>query len=715
MKHIPRPARFIGLSVAIASSLLVACTSDDAKPGGGVGAADVTRTSLDDGATFIPQGIEARNVVTDVSFKSGVVQVPADRFRTALTKVSADERTYTFSAAVDGFTGAAPGTVAMVEGVGILVVASARADGSSFLVEADPGELTDAIQNGRVEFDATVNVDSGARISTAKRPLGPSVAPDPPPADMVSFEGDRDGSGGGVAGGPTGAPSGGPAVGPGAGVGDGSGNPLEAEGARQAPGPNMTTVPLPTSPKTSDMVPPPNPDLSSPAYGASAPTTTSTTTSTTAPAAASVVPAGVRRVSAQVPGQAIGAEPPASAPGRDLTIGAAGKGNAENPDALPSPGLTGRAVMPDPAADALTGCSGPVCAIFGSAKSFDYVIDVQKGGGTTRLNYQMALKNEKVGQIWVGGSTVIDRLDVHFAAEINGGTITSQNVSARSLKYNGVLDFGARFSRTQTADESFLQKVHDRAGQVMKDDLGFRLETPDLADLTTAGEAAVAIQKLSNYYKEKWEKLEKDSTAAGAAITKLIGADNDILAGTDVVKVPLRIQVPIKAGPLTFSVSFGMDFAVVAAFSTNNSSARGHITYEGGGDGGFATTDGSVLATNDGLTMGATWKREPWAIQGMGSQGFSLTVSAPRIGIGTAIIGPVRGEAYLAAKNTITQLTPGKIMPIIGCSLSKVWTSLEVGLLRGKDDDLVMKKTLMKRGRWFQHPAGGLCDQQIGS
>lgn len=121
-----------------------------------------------------------------------------------------------------------------------------------------------------------------------------------------------------------------------------------------------------------------------------------------------------------------------------------------------------------------------------------------------------------------------------------------------------------------------------------------------------------------------------------------------------------------------------------------------------------------MRASDGNVTIGGAWERKPWAIHGVGSQGFSLTVAAPRIGIGTSIIGPIQGEAYLTVKNTVTQLTPGTIMPIVGCSLSKVWTSLEAGVVRGKDDTQVTKKELMKKGRWFQSPAGRLCDQQVG-
>ena len=50
-------------------------------------------------------------------------------------------------------------------------------DGSGFVLVADPAALTAGIQNGRIEFDATVDVDHGARISTAKPPTGDTAPP----------------------------------------------------------------------------------------------------------------------------------------------------------------------------------------------------------------------------------------------------------------------------------------------------------------------------------------------------------------------------------------------------------------------------------------------------------------------------------------------------------------------------------------------------------
>jgi len=712
--------------------LAVGCRNDEAQnPSGGGG---VSRSALNAGATFIPEGITARNVVADVEWKPGVVQVGDESFRTALSALSADERTYTFSKPVDGLTSAAPGTVAMVAGVGLLTVTSTKAEGSGFVMVAEPATLTTAIQNGKIEFDATVDVDHGARISSAKPPTAEPLPLEPAAPDKVSYEGERAAGGAGGPGG-TGDETGpaspnDPAVGPASAGSD----PLDATGARQRPGPDMTTVPPPSTPTSVAVQAPPNPDSSRPAYDTSTDPTPTTMPpdpvdpvdpgpsiapaaydpSASTPGAVLLGPApGLSRVtSARLYAQPVPAPPTTAAP---LTIGAAGIGSDAGAGSLPPGGLEGRAPLPEPASDGITGCTGPVCAIFGSAKSFDYVLDVSGGGGTTRLNYQMALKNESVGQIWIGGNAIIDKLDLHFAAEINDGALTSQSVSARGMKINGVLDFGARFSKTE-AKETWLQNVHDRAAQVIGKDFGLRLETPDLESLTAAGETALAIQKLSNYYTKKWEELQKATTGTAGKVARVIGSHPDMLAGTDVVKIPLRIKVPVKVGPLTIAVSFGMDFAVVAAFSTNNSRAYGHFTFQASGDSGLEASSGSVRATDGNATIGGEWTQKPWAIHGVGSQGFSLTVAAPRIGIGTSIIGPIQGEAYLSVKNTVTQLTPGTIMPITGCALSKVWTSLEAGVVAGKDDQTqVARKELVKKGRWFQNPTGALCDQQVGS
>jgi hypothetical protein len=137
-------AGFLGLA-AFSSG---ACKSASTDAAAVAGAADA---SLDQPPSY----------VYDVAYKPGVVILDEATVSASLLDMSEDGATFTFDAAAKGIDQLQPGAVVLVWGLALRKVTSVDTQGTTVVVQTDPAALTDAIQDGTIKWDQTIDFTSG--------------------------------------------------------------------------------------------------------------------------------------------------------------------------------------------------------------------------------------------------------------------------------------------------------------------------------------------------------------------------------------------------------------------------------------------------------------------------------------------------------------------------------------------------------------------------
>ena len=132
---------------AVALFMGAACSSSSSPDApGGPGAAN-----LDAPPTYVYQ----------VAYKPGVVVLDEATVRASLQDMSDDGATFTFDAAGPGVSQLQPGAVVLVWGLALRKITSVDAQGAKLVVHTDAAALTDAIQDGTIKWDQTIDFMTG--------------------------------------------------------------------------------------------------------------------------------------------------------------------------------------------------------------------------------------------------------------------------------------------------------------------------------------------------------------------------------------------------------------------------------------------------------------------------------------------------------------------------------------------------------------------------
>lgn len=99
--------------------------------------------------------------VYDVAYKPGVVIVDQATVSASLLDMSDDGATFTFDAAAKGIDQLQPGAVVLIWGLALRKVTTVDTQGATVVVQTDPAALTDAIQDGTIKWDQTVDFTAG--------------------------------------------------------------------------------------------------------------------------------------------------------------------------------------------------------------------------------------------------------------------------------------------------------------------------------------------------------------------------------------------------------------------------------------------------------------------------------------------------------------------------------------------------------------------------
>ena len=99
--------------------------------------------------------------VYEVTYKPGVVVVDAATVDTALRDMTDDGATFTFDAAAPGMDALQPGAVVLIWGLALRKIVSVDMQGATMVVHTDPAALTDAIQDGTIKWDQSIDFTTG--------------------------------------------------------------------------------------------------------------------------------------------------------------------------------------------------------------------------------------------------------------------------------------------------------------------------------------------------------------------------------------------------------------------------------------------------------------------------------------------------------------------------------------------------------------------------